>query len=639
MSSKEMHLCETHKKKFVGYCESCNINICLLCTSKHDTHELLQYNEIQPSNKKVEELKQKFIEFKKQNQILKEKISLWLEKINYYINKIQEILEFNENLYENILSNYDTNNLIYSDIDNLNQLKKKGLHLGYKNINLDLFSTDDKILEKSELILKTIKEMQIEDIFFTLKEQKNMLNLHKNTTISSKNEEKEQKEYEDKEKNKEKKKVVKKKKGKIFKKVVKKEKDKENKDEKENIKDKEKELTMKKYEDFKEIDLKSKLFDDEYLINLDKTNTTKEKIENNLMTSDFSSLVKSISNRREISHLCMVSFETIKYIVTTGYCYINLFDLKGDLQRSIKIHDSDITYLIQMKNGDLLSCAIDGTMKIIRLGKNEGYSVIQTIDTTKEKVENNNSIFTHKLFVLLQIKNNENIITALGTNLLIYKPTKDNKDIYEFNYILKYNKKEKENEKKNYYDMILNNNSISSLIEINNDNFVGLNNNTVIFFEKDEKNVDKYIVKDEINNICGSGGPNNILYFDNKIIIGGGDNIYIIDAVEKKILKEMKINCNGINCIDFNLKNDGIFIGYQSKENEFEIKEYGLINQKNKFDLEEKKVIKKAHSGSITNIIPLEENEKDKNEDMMNVMNVKISLVSGAHDKYLKYWA
>jgi len=230
--------------------------------------------------------------------------------------------------------------------------------------------------------------------------------------------------------------------------VVKKEKDKENKDEKENIKDKEKELTMKKYEDFKEIDLKSKLFDDEYLINLDKTNTTKEKIENNLMTSDFSSLVKSISNRREISHLCMVSFETIKYIVTTGYCYINLFDLKGDLQRSIKIHDSDITYLIQMKNGDLLSCAIDGTMKIIRLGKNEGYSVIQTIDTTKEKVENNNSIFTHKLFVLLQIKNNENIITALGTNLLIYKPTKDNKDIYEFNYILKYNKKEKENEKK-----------------------------------------------------------------------------------------------------------------------------------------------------------------------------------------------
>ena len=60
---------------------------------------------------------------------------------------------------------------------------------------------------KSELILKTIKEMQIEDIFFTLKEQKNMLNLHKNTTISSKNEEKEQKEYEDKEKNKEKKKL------------------------------------------------------------------------------------------------------------------------------------------------------------------------------------------------------------------------------------------------------------------------------------------------------------------------------------------------------------------------------------------------------------------------------------------------
>ena len=65
MSSKPIYLCETHKKKFVGYCESCNINICLLCTSKHETHELLQYNEIQPTDKRVEELRHKFIDYKK----------------------------------------------------------------------------------------------------------------------------------------------------------------------------------------------------------------------------------------------------------------------------------------------------------------------------------------------------------------------------------------------------------------------------------------------------------------------------------------------------------------------------------------------------------------------------------------------
>ena len=48
----------------------------------------------------------------------------------------------------------------------LSLLRKKGLSLGYKNINLNLFDNDEKILEKSDLIFKTIKEMQIEDIYF-----------------------------------------------------------------------------------------------------------------------------------------------------------------------------------------------------------------------------------------------------------------------------------------------------------------------------------------------------------------------------------------------------------------------------------------------------------------------------------------
>ena len=51
----------------------------------------------------------------------------------------------------------------------MNQIRKKGLILGYKNINLKLFENDDKILEKSNLIFNTIKEMQIEDIFFSIK--------------------------------------------------------------------------------------------------------------------------------------------------------------------------------------------------------------------------------------------------------------------------------------------------------------------------------------------------------------------------------------------------------------------------------------------------------------------------------------
>ena len=225
MSSKPAYLCETHKKKFVGYCESCNIDICLLCTSKHENHELLQYNEIQPSEKKVEELKQKFVEFKSKKKVLKEKLNLWLEKVNYYTNKIQDILDNNEKIYEDVLSNYDTNNLIYSEIDNMNEIRKKGIILGYKNINLDLFSTDDKILEKSDLIMKTIKDMQIEDIFYSIKEKnmigktdlkadikniiKKKLSKNENEREKEKEKEKETKESEENKENKDKKKVKK----------------------------------------------------------------------------------------------------------------------------------------------------------------------------------------------------------------------------------------------------------------------------------------------------------------------------------------------------------------------------------------------------------------------------------------------
>ena len=120
MSSENLYQCKLHNKKFVGYCESCNIDICLLCTAKHEKHELLQYNEIQPSTKKIEELKNNFIEYKKKNKILISRMQLWLEKINFYSKKIIEILENNEKLYESTFSNYEENNFIFTVIDNMN---------------------------------------------------------------------------------------------------------------------------------------------------------------------------------------------------------------------------------------------------------------------------------------------------------------------------------------------------------------------------------------------------------------------------------------------------------------------------------------------------------------------------------------
>ena len=611
MSSENLFHCKIHNKKYVGYCETCKFDICLLCTSQHEKHELLQYNEIQPSSKKVAELKEKFNEYKEQNKILISKMNLWLEKVNHYTNKIIEILENNEKIYESIFSNYDENNLVFKEIDNMNQIRKKGLILGYKNINLDLFGNEEKILEKSDLILKTIKEMQIEDIFFSIKNKNNVLNIVKHENIN----ENEQKELEDKsEKKSDKKKKIKKAKN--------------------QKKDNENELLRKKFEDYKEVNLKSNYFDDEYLINLESSKKSKEDLKIDLNSENTESLnTRSIHNGREINNLSLIQNDLKKYIVTSGYCYINLFDLKGQLQRSIKLHDSDITNLIQLKNFDLVTSCIDGTMKITRLGKNEGYNVIQNIDTKQVKHENRNNIFSNnQLYVLTQITPNEDLITAHGDNLLFYSKSEKNNEIsYEFNQILPVNNEKKEND----YDFILNNKNITSLLNMNNNNLITLNNNTIFFVEK---NNDKYIINNKIKDICCNGGPNNISIYNNDIIIiSGGNKIHFVNIKEKNIINEIKIEVCCINCINIKCSNNSLYIGCESKNNQFDIGIYDIINKENKYEINRTKVYQNVHNKSISNIIPINCEELEENKEDENI-KIKLDFVSGSHDKYLKYW-
>ena len=597
MSSESKYHCKIHNKKYVGYCESCNLDICLLCTSKHEKHDLLQYNEIQPSSKKISDLKQNFIEYKKNNNILISKISLWLEKINHYSNKIIQILENNEKIYENIFSNYDENNLIFAEIDNMNQIRKKGLILGYKNINLNLFENDDKILEKSDLIFKTIKEMQIEDIFFSIKGEKNSVEIQPKEKKLNKNKKMKNKEI--------------------------------NNIKKEN----EDELLSKRFEDYKEINLKSNYFDSEYLINLENSKKNIEEIINDRNANKTDSLnIKTLNTGREINNLTLIQSDKKKYIVTSSYCYINLYDLKGQLQRSIKLHDSDITNLIQLKNLDIASCCIDGTIKIIQLGKNEGYNVIQKIDTKEIKQENKNSIFSNnQLYVLGQLLPNEDIVTAHGDNLIFYSKAKN--DLYDFSQLLPINEEKKEND----YDFIINNNNICSLLYINNNNnLIALNNNTIFFIEK---NQDKYYLSNKIKDICGNGGPNNICLLNNDIIIfSGGNKIYFVNVKEKCIINEINTDFSFINCINIRTKSDLIYIGYENKNSQYDIGEYKLNQKENKYDLNNIKIYNNVHTKSISNILPIDREDIQEDKDDQNNNKINLDFVSGSHDKNIKFW-
>ena len=645
--NKHQYLCEIHSKKYVGYCTSCNKNICLLCTSNHSGHELLQLNEIQPPTKKIDDLKQKFTTYKKNNAELINKMTLWLEKITYFTNKIIDILKNNVIIYDEVLNNYDSNNLIYSEIQNLNEIIKKGFIFGYKDINLSLFSNKERILEKSELIIKTIKEMFMEELFDTLKHSSTHNTQESNTKNGG-----EAKKNTDEKKKTSKKVVTKKKKtntndeknetkkNENTKTDEKKENKNENKS-KENTKKEKKNkenikkeptakkdrvingqtITEKQYEELSEINMKSNTFDSDFLINLGKNNKTSP-------SKNQSIPYKSVNTRSEVNHLCLIEQDKTKYIITAGYYYLNLYNLNGELQRALKIHESDITYVTQMKNGDLLTSSIDGNIKIIRLLINEGMKIIQNIDTTKAHNENskNDLFMNNQLYIVTQLKN-ENIITAHGNNLLIYEQTKNNKENYELKQILPYN--ENKNNKSDL-EMINNNTSIYGIVEIENNEFVASDGTDIVFFEEKEG---KYFFKQEMKNVHSSGCPNNLLFVKGKLIVGGNEMIYIIDTKEKKILNNIKLDCAGINCLSLNKNKDILYIGYESKNNKHNIGKYLVSDEKNGkgMEIKEVEVYNETHDDSIANIIPLEESDKVENEHVLK-------FISGSHDKYIKLW-
>ena len=185
----------------------------------------------------------------------------------------------------------------------------------------------------------------------------------------------------------------------------------------------------------------------------------------------------------------------------------------------------------------------------------------------------------------------------------------------------------------------MNNRNISSLLNLNqNNNFIALNNNNIFFIEKE--NNEKYILKQQIKDICGNGGPNNISIYNNDIIIiGGGNKLYFVNIKEKCIINEITVDFCCINCINIKENNKSLFIGYESKEHQFNIGIYNIINKENKFDISISKVYNNVHTKSISSIITnnLEEKEEIKEDEFIN-NSAKIGFVSGSHDKSLKYW-
>ena len=97
-------VCNLHNEQYNAYCKNCKKDICLICEKEHTEHYKIFYDSIIPDKKDLEDGVNN----------LKKSIEKLKEKINIIIKKLNEIMK-----------NMDAYNIIYNDIINNYNNKKR----------------------------------------------------------------------------------------------------------------------------------------------------------------------------------------------------------------------------------------------------------------------------------------------------------------------------------------------------------------------------------------------------------------------------------------------------------------------------------------------------------------------------------
>ena len=111
------YICRKHKdEKFIKYCKICKIDICMICEEEHIGHELLEHGKILIKNNDL------LNSMKDLNNVI--------DNFKYKINIIKEILDRLVNTFDlyykinnNIINNYNNNKRNYYILQNLNNIK------------------------------------------------------------------------------------------------------------------------------------------------------------------------------------------------------------------------------------------------------------------------------------------------------------------------------------------------------------------------------------------------------------------------------------------------------------------------------------------------------------------------------------
>ena len=126
------YTCEEHNKKYIEYCNKCKQNICKLCISDHNNHDIIYFEDIIKSKINVKKRK---IEIKKNLDILNHNI----KEINKILNNVKNNLDIYYQLVDTIYDNYSNSNKNYQSLRNIYELEEYN-----KSIMFDIETINDE---------------------------------------------------------------------------------------------------------------------------------------------------------------------------------------------------------------------------------------------------------------------------------------------------------------------------------------------------------------------------------------------------------------------------------------------------------------------------------------------------------------
>ena len=141
------YFCNKHNEPHIMYCKDCKLNICLSCQNQHKNHNYIFYRNIMPDIDKI----------KNEMNILKKTIDNFKNNINKIIKcltKVMMNIEIYHKIYNDIINNYESKNRTFELMQSLNEMDNTFIINDLNKIN-----QDDNIINQFKNILVIYNKM------------------------------------------------------------------------------------------------------------------------------------------------------------------------------------------------------------------------------------------------------------------------------------------------------------------------------------------------------------------------------------------------------------------------------------------------------------------------------------------------